>query len=337
MKKTSDSEPGWYEDPEDQTRERFWNGKYWEKNTRQIGEETESPPAIGEFRLGLLFFRLPLQRDNAFKFYAVLCALSAISGVYQEFQSGTRSELIPLMFLGVVPLMALYIYVLFLPYLIYRRRKDKKRGITAEVSGKLSPSKRRTTLAVALSFGVLFLLSFVGGGLSDKNSKVETFLSHQQEINEVLRRYNTEAGAAVGVVRGISDGTLTAGDGIAQFATASSKVTPVLTDLRVSCEGISFPKIEGSGEELAIAKAFNVLKAACEITPKQFLKLQEIFREQVSDTGTQYQLDQLSAELLALNQAKRDAAIEGLEALLPYADESQASLMRTLLEGFKSQ
>jgi hypothetical protein len=190
---------------------------------------------------------------------------------------------------------------------------------------------------VALSFGVLFLLSFVGGGLSDKNSKVETFLSHQQEINEVLRRYNTEAGAAVGVVRGISDGTLTAGDGIAQFATASSKVTPVLTDLRVSCEGISFPKIEGSGEELAIAKAFNVLKAACEITPKQFLKLQEIFREQVSDTGTQYQLDQLSAELLALNQAKRDAAIEGLEALLPYADESQASLMRTLLEGFKSQ
>ena len=50
MKKPEGAEPGWYEDPEDSERERFWNGKYWDRwSTRLIGEDVPTPLAINEF------------------------------------------------------------------------------------------------------------------------------------------------------------------------------------------------------------------------------------------------------------------------------------------------
>lgn len=337
MKKTSDSEPGWYEDPEDETRERFWNGKYWETDTRLIGEEIESPLAFGDIHLGPLLFRKPINRDNAFKVYAVIVSLSAISGIYGEFQAETRTSLIPVMMIGVIPIMALYIYVLFLPYLIYRRRKDKKQGIVSAAPERIKTGKSKLFVSSGIAVSVLLVLYFIGGGSSSKNSEIESFLKYQEEITEVLARYNAEAGAAVGVVRGISDQTLSAGEGIAQFSAASSKVTQILRELRTVCEDISFPEISGQGEELAIAKGMNVLKVACDVTPKQFLVLNDIFREQVNEDGTQSRLDQLSTELQSLNAEKTKAAIDGINAMLPYANEAQASLMKSLLEGFANR
>jgi hypothetical protein len=293
--------------------------------------------AFGEIHLGPLLFRKPINRDNAFKVYAVIVSLSAISGIYGEFQAETRTSLIPVMMIGVIPIMALYIYILFLPYLIYRRRKDKRQGIASAAPERISTRKNRILVSSAIATSVLFFLFFIGGGSSSKNSEIESFLKYQEEITDVLGRYNAEAGVAVGVVRGISDRTLSAGEGIAQFSAASSKVTPILRELRVICEDISFPEISGQGEELAIAKGMNILKVACDVTPKQFFVLTDIFREQVNEDGTQSRLDQLSAELQSLNTEKTKAAIDGINAMLPYANEAQASLMKSLLEGFASR
>jgi ABC-type transporter Mla subunit MlaD len=79
----------------------------------------------------------------------------------------------------------------------------------------------------------------------------------------------------------------------------------------------------------------NVLRAGCEITPKQFLILQDIFRSQIDEDSSQNELDQLSAELDALNQQKINITIEGLEAALPYLNENEAIYARQLLEGFR--
>lgn len=337
MKKVDGSEPGWYDDPEDGNRERFWNGKYWEKDTRDVGEEVNTPLAINEFHLGPMFFRKPLRRDKAFNVYAVITGLSLISGIYQEINSGTRTELIFFMTLGLIPLIGIYIYVLFLPYLLFRRKRDKKLGMNGVVNIQPLPTKKRNMVIVGVTIALIVSFVAIGTNTNSRDTQIESFITNEKEIGAVLNKYNSAAGGAVGVIRGISDGTLTAGEGISQFAVASTKITPVLTELREVCEQVTFPLVEGQGEDLAIAKAMNMLRVVCEVTPKQFLVLQQIFQEQISESGTQLRLDQLSGDLEALNQEKINAAIDGIRAILPYANETQADLLNSMLQGFSNR
>lgn len=337
MKKTEGAEPGWYDDPENNNKERFWNGKYWEKQTRQIGEIVETQLAINEFALGPFLFRLPVKRDKVFIVYIVICVFSLISGISQELQLGTRGSLIPVMYLLVIPMVIGYVYLLFLPYLLFRRRRDKKRLPETEINNVTSYPRRKSVVVVSTVLLLLLSSPLIIGLFTQNNSRVDVFLESQQAVSEVLGEYNAAAGTAVGVVRNTSDGNLSAGDAIAEFAAANAKVLPILTKLRQTCEEISYPSVEGTGEDLAIAKAFNMLKVGCEVTPKMYFTLIEIHKEQVAESGTQSRLNQLSAELSALGRQKTNAALEGLEAVLPYADESQASMLKKLREGILNQ
>lgn len=337
MKKPESAEPGWYEDPEDAERERFWNGKYWDKSTRIVGEEIPTPQSINEFQLGPLFFRKPFGRDNALKTYLIVFVLSFISGIYSEFQSGTRIELIPILLIPVSGLMAIYIYVVFLPYLLIRRRRDKKKGLEKGSSNSISnKSQKKILIGVASIVGVWLGLSALGGVVG-QDSDVEEFLEYQQKITGVLNKYNTEAAVAVGVVRDLSDGVITVGDGITKFTASASQTTMILKELREECEGLQFPDLTGSGQKLAYAKAMNMLWVTCEVTPQQFLVLQQIFAEQISDSASQVRLNELSSKLTTLGKMKTDAAIEGIKAFIPYATEQEKITLNQLLDAFSNR
>lgn len=336
MKRPDNAEPGWYDDPEMDKYERYWNGQYWESQTRRVSDDSVGQPARNQFKLGRFLFRYPLSQDKSFVTYCVVLSLSLFFGISSELRSGTRTELIPIMTIPLIPLVAVYIYIFFLPYLFVRRRRDKKKGI-GEFELKPVPKNKFLKMILGGGAGILVALFALGTIESGQDSDLDVFIQNQERISEILGRYNSEAGAAVGVVRGISDGTLSAGEGIGQFSTASSKITPILSELRTVCEEINFPEVTGEGLDLAISQGMNILKVACEVTPKQFLVLTEIFREQINQNGTQSKLDQLSQELDLLNKEKRDAAIRGINAMLPYADESQAEIFRALLRGFENQ
>ena len=337
VKKPEGAEPGWYEDPEDSERERFWNGKYWDKSTRLPGEEVPTPLSINEFELGPLLFRKPFGRDYALTTYLIFLGLSSISGVYTEFQSGTRIELIPILLIPVFPLVAIYLYLFFLPYLLIRRRRDKKRGLQRVSSGSINfKPRKKIFIGVASILGVWLGLSVLGR-LIGQDSDVEEFLDYQQRISSVLNKYNSEAAVAVGVVRNISDGVITAGDGITKFTVSASRITPILKDLREECEGLPSPDTTGSGEKLAYAKAMNMLLVTCDVTPQQFLVLQQIFREQVSDSSSQLRLDELVSKLNSLSKLKSDAAIDGIRAFIPYASEQERVILNELLDTFLSR
>ena len=337
VKKPEGAEPGWYEDPEDSERERFWNGKYWDKSTRLPGEEVPTPLSINEFWLGPLLFRKPFGRDYALTTYLIFLGLSFISGVYTEFQSGTRIELIPILLIPVFPLVAIYLYLFFLPYLLLRRRRDKKRGLQRVGPDFINiKPKKKVLIGIASILGVWLSLSVLGRVIGE-DSDVEEFLDYQQKIGSVLNRYNSEAAVAVGVVRNISDGVITAGDGITQFTASASRITPILKDLREECEGLPTPNMTGSGEKLAYAKAMNILLVTCNITPQQFLVLQQIFREQISDSYSQQRIDELVLKLNSLGKLKSDAAIDGIRAFLPYASEQEKVTLNALLDTFQNR
>lgn len=337
MRRNDNTEPGWYEDPEDSRRERYWNGENWELLTRNLEDSETTLEHAKRFSLGSMLFRYPLKADNSFKAYAVICAVSLVFGIFNEVETGTRASLIPIMTIAVMPIILIYIYVFFLPYLFYRRRKDKRAGYSKDRVGR--PYSLRAKYGIASVIALVTLISSLVfmNSANTRENKVEEFLVSQSEISEILRRYNSAAGAAVGTVRGVSDGSLSAGEGITNFSIASSRVSPILQELRSSCDEISFPEVGGEGEDYAFSKAMNILKVACEVTPQQFLLLTQIFQEQVDENGTQARLDSLSFQLDKLNDEKRRAAIEGLRAMRPYANESQAKLIDSLLDGFLNQ
>jgi hypothetical protein len=266
--------------------------------------------------------------------------LSVISGIYQDSNSGNKSIQLLIIYLIVfVPVSALYVYALFAPFLFFRRKKDKRKGI--EVASKISWSRPRiikwTLGGIVGIFTALFIIGSISSsensGVSD--SSYANFINKQERISEVLKKYNVDAAVAVGVVRDVSDRNISTGDAIAKFTQASEAITTHLSNLRDICLGIDFPPLSGEGEVLAFAKLMNVLRAGCEITPKQFLTLQEIFQSQIDDESSQDDLDLLSAELEELNQQKIKITIDGLEAALPYLKETEAIYVRQLLESFK--
>jgi hypothetical protein len=341
MKKPEgEAKHGWYDDPEILGNERYWNGKFWENQTRKIGEVTEDPIPYGEFKLGLFWFRYPLSRDKLFTAYLIVLGLSFISFIYGEVQAGYASTGVMIVTtLLSTPLAAVYIYILFAPFLYFRRRKDKKGRIANAPVAPLSKGKVIKATLGGL-FGLLaaiFILGLINSSDNEQvsNSKFETFREKQELISEILKEYNADAAVAVGVVRDVSDGAISTGDAIAKFTRASGAITTHLSNLRETCLSIDFPTLSGEGEVLAFAKLMNVLRAGCEITPKQFLILQDIFRSQIDEDSSQNELDQLSAELDALNQQKINITIEGLEAALPYLNENEAIYVRQLLEGLR--
>ena len=338
VKKPEGAEPGWYEDPEDSERERFWNGKYWDRwSTRLIGEDVPTPLAINEFELGPLLFRKPFGRDYALTTYLILLGSSFIMSIYSEFQSGTRIELIPTLLIPVFPLLAIYLYLFFLPYLLIRRRRDKKRGLQRVSSDSINFKPRKKILIGAASILGVWLGLSVLGRVIGQDSDVEKFLEYQEKITRVLSKYNTEGAVAVGVVQNVSDGVLSAGDGITEFTASASRLIPILKDLREECEGLPSPDMTSSGEELAYAKAMNILLVTCEVTPQQFIVLQQIFREQVSNSSSQPRIDELVLKLNSLGKIKSDAAIDGIKAFLPYANEQEKATLNQMLDALSNR
>lgn len=337
MKKPEGAGPGWYEDPEDSERERFWNGKYWDKSTRLIGEDVPTPPTTNDFELGPLLFRKPFGRDLALITYLTFLGASFISAVYSEFQSGTRIELFPILLIPGFPLIAIYVYLFFLPYLLIRRRRDKKKGLQRVSSDSINLKPRKKILIGVVSILGVWLGLSVLGRVIGQDSDVEKFLEYQEKITRVLSKYNTEGAVAVGVVRNLSDGAITAGDGITKFTASTSRMTPILKDLREECEGLPSPDMTASGKELAYAKAMNMLLVTCEVTPQQFIVLQQIFREQVSDSSLQLRIDELVLKLNSLGKIKSDAAIDAIKGLLPYASEREKATLNQMLDALSNR
>lgn len=130
--------PGWYDAPELAGYIQYWNGKYWTKK-KQAKDGFEKLEVLPEFELGRFFFRKPYTSDNTFIGWAIVTGLLVASNLANnasngELDASNSFSIISGLIDGLVSTTAtaLFIWVLFLIYLIPRRKKDKQNGHTKQ-------------------------------------------------------------------------------------------------------------------------------------------------------------------------------------------------------------
>ena len=318
------AEAGWYDHPTEVGYEKYWNGKFWTKKNRLLGEEGPVATPADKKYLGRLLFRYPIGSDGAFIGYLIIAALGIFNGLRQEVSSGFDLALIiNALFLSAVTLP--WVYILFLIYLVPRRIFDKKRGIQSytdesdtglEINENSKQSKKVITVVGAVL--VLSLLISVGLRTTSKSAGDE-FYEEQQRISAITAEWNQEAAKLVTLIQGISSGEFSIGEAQERAAVLNSTLSPILIRLREECDDVPNEPITGEGQERAIQLSWKMLSVVCEVTPQQYTETLAVYKAQISATSTQADIDYHVAQLTALGERKKAAAIEALNAISPYA------------------
>lgn len=328
----NDVPAGWYESPDDSSVEKYWNGDAWTDQTRSISRTEKS--------LGKLLFRNPLMSDWAFIGYLVLLGLTTFTILKQDAELILSTKF--LLLVPMVGITAIWIYILFLIILVPRRILDKKKGLrNSELpTEKVAPAVNKKTSYIAAGIGVLVLIigiqAFAGNQKSSFSSMSDEWFSEEQRISAILSEWNNATLPVMQVIRGLSDGTVTESQALAQVTSAQQKVTTIIEKLRVECEGIPREDTSGNDEAAAVAKAWFMLSETCDAIPQQWIETVAIYRAQVDATSSQSDIDYHVSQLNSLGERRRIAILSAIDAMKPYASDSEKELlvrMESLVKG----
>ncbi len=332
---------GWFDDPEIEEQERYWNGKFWSKHTRQVGETGPTVFPHGHKSLGVLLFRSPITSDGFFIAYAIILGVSAIY-VATDFLDTFEGFSSILLLIPATALTALWIYLLFLIVLVPRRILDKKKGLEKVKHGHVEDerefltsqknhSKKAFLVVGALGFAALVLFSLVG---VNQKSDGDKYFEIEQSISAVVKDWNVAATPVSEAIRSISDGTMGAAEARRIAGVASSEFAVISNRLDDACRAIPEYNLNAKGVEGAYAKSFEALQVTCDLLPQESTEILLLIREQVSEEGTQANIDYHAAQIALIIEKRRSAILDSIDALMPYLTDAQkANLerMRILL------
>ena len=322
------AEAGWYDHPTENGYEKYWNGKFWTKKNRLFGEEGPIAIPADQKYLGRLLFRYPIGSDGAFIAYLITVALGTFYILKQEVSSGFDLALIINALLGSV-LTIPWVFILFLIYLVPRRIVDKKRGMQryihesdAGIEIKENGKQSKKVLTIVGVVLILSLLISVGLRTTSK-SEGDKFFEEEQRISAIVGEWNQEVAPFVTLIQGISNGSIGVGEAVEKATALNSTLGPILIRLGDECSDVPNEPITRQGQERAFQLSWKMLSVACEVIPQQYTETLAIYKAQISETSTQGDIDYHVAQLTALGERKKSAAIEALDAISPYATEGQ--------------
>lgn len=314
MKKPKGIVPAdWFDDPEVEGRERYWNGKYWSNKIRNIGEISPEVFASNEKYLGALLFRAPIKSDGVFIAFLVISGIVIIISAQDTLAdiSGVPGALL------VIPIAALtitWVYILFLIVLIPRRIFDKRKGITKYTKLILDNSDdRQVTTATKFRFGfkakiatavilAFFIPPLIALNLPDEFSESDgdKYFEVEQRISKVIVEWNVAATPISEAVQLINNGSMGAAEARQLAGDTSSKFAVIHNKLNDECATIPNYDLNSSGSKFAQAKAYDALKVTCDLLPQESIEILSLVNAQISPTGTQTQIDYHSNQISIL-------------------------------------
>ena len=329
------AEAGWYDHPTENGYEKYWNGKFWTKKYRLLGEEGPVAIPADQKYLGRLLFRYPIGSDGAFIGYLITVALGVFYILKQEVSSGFDLALLINALLGSV-LTIPWVYIFFLLYLVPRRIVDNKRGLQKYIQvGEIDADSKETGNQSKKTFvivGVVLIMSLlISVGLrTTSKSAGDKFFEEEQRISAIMGEWNQEVAAMVTLIQGISSGSIGIGEAQERAAALNSTLAPILIRLSNECSDVPNEPITGQGQERAIQLSWKMLSVACEVIPQQYTETLAIYKAQISETSTQQDIDYHVAQLTALGEKKKAAAIEALDAISPYATAGERENLKRM-------
>ena len=329
------AEAGWYDHPSEDSYEQYWNGKFWTTKYRLIGEEGPIAIPADQKYLGRLLFRYPIKSDGAFIAYLITVAIGIFYGLSQEISSGDGLAIIIVGFFGALVTVP-WIYILFLVFLVPRRIIDKKRGLQkfeliSSTGEQVQENAKESRRAVTVVGGILVISLLIFSGIrATSKSEGDNFYEEQQRISAITAEWNQEAAKLVTLIQDISNGNVGVGEAQERAAVLNATLNPILTRLRDECSDVPNEPIFGEGQERAILLSWKMLSTLCDVTPQQYIETLAIYKAQISETSTQADIDYHVAQLNALGERKKAAAIEAIDAISPYATAGERESLQRL-------
>lgn len=329
------AEAGWYDHPTENGYEKYWNGKFWTKKNRLFGEEGPIAIPADQKYLGRLLFRYPIKSDGAFIAYLITVAIGIFYGLSQEISSGDGLAIIVVALLGALVTVP-WIYILFLVFLVPRRIIDKKRGLqkfelVSNAGDQVQVNAKESKRAVTVVGGILVISLLIFSGIrATSKSEGDKFYEEQQRISIITAEWNQEAAKLVTLIQDISNGNVGVGEAQERATVLNATLSPILTRLRDECSDVPNEPISGEGQERAILLSWKMLSTVCDVTPQQYIETLAIYKAQISETSTQADIDYHVAQLNALGERKKAAAIEAIDAISPYATAGERESLQRL-------
>jgi|GEM_PF-3938496 len=340
------AEAGWYDAPEIDGYLQYWNGKFWTKN-KQIKDGSENLEIPPDYELGKLLFRSPIMSDGIFITYLIIVGItfSYLVVDYFKFTSGLITVLL-LIPASIVTL--IWIYVIFLLVLIPRRIFDKKRGITKSVAGKNKDTtvadnsstvqakyKNRNRYLFAISATIVVIpIVVLSNSKSLNQNEGDKYFEVEQRISKVIGEWNVAATPISEAVQLISNGQMDAAQARQIASDTSSKFAVIHNKLYDECSSIPKYDLNSTGFEFAIAKAYDAIKVSCDLLPQESVEILSLVKAQISETGTQADVDYHQTEIAIIIEKRRTAMLESLDAMEPYLNEAQKQTIQRLRNNF---
>ena len=339
------AEPDWYDSPENPGLEQYWNGKYWSKELRVVGEIGPYVHPQDKKFLHKSLFRLPLGNDIVFISFVILVCLSIFYSIKQDLDAGITLPWLITVLASLVTVA--WVYFLFLLILIPRRIIDKKRGLTHRNSLNENESVSLTTgsssrvnlnTKIAVSFVALFLLILLillGQSRFSLKAEGEKYFEVQQRISNVIKDWNLATGPLVEAIQGVSNGTVGTLEAQQIASTTNSKYAVIHNDLEDACSYIPNYNLNAEGEEGALAKGYDALRINCDYLPQESAEVLFLIKEQISVNGTQAKIDYHLNEINKIIEIRKTAVINSLDAIFPYANQAEKDLLNRLKFGIQ--
>ena len=337
--------PGWYDAPETPNMEQYWNGKYWSKHKRYVGEIGPEVFPHNQKFLHKSLFRRPLEKDNVFAAYVIVTGLAIFYSIQQDVSTNKSLPffITTIAALTIVP----WVYILFMIILIPRRILDKKKGLTHKPFIALGePSGREikgfkaldTNSKIVISaIGIFTIVGFIYFGSTRDNlaSEADRFYEIEQKISAVVKDWNVAATPISMASLKISNGTMGVDEAKLAALEFNSATIQIHERLKKECEAIPSFNKDAEGEEGAVGKAYYALQVTCEGIPKESSEVLALIREQISPYGTQVKLDYHSNQIAEIINDRKSALLEALDALEPYATSAQKEEANRIRELFQ--
>ena len=294
-------------------------------------------------------FDKPVTKDWLFWVFVTLGALSGIAALQRVNESGGVNTSTFSLVSGTID--ALFVifstYILVIPIYLIRRFIRKKNKVEAdssedssqlvddankvETSGVPTTKSKKPLIFVGVAVLALFLIGSIGG---DSSSEGDRYFEIQQNVSAVVNDWNVAATPVAEAISAITDGSMGAAEARGVIGEASSKFAVITNQLDDACASIPSYDVNASGQDGAIAKAYDALQVTCDLLPQQSTEVLLLVNEQISPEGTQARIDYHANQISIIVEKKKKAVLDSLEALMPYLTDAQkanAERMREVL------
>jgi hypothetical protein len=213
----------------------------------------------------------------------------------------------------------------------------KKNHISLNDNSSVIEMKNRTRTKYLSTISIILVvvaIAILSNSKTSNQNEGDKYFEVEQRISKVVGEWNVAATPISEAMQLISNGEMDAAQARQIIGDTSSKFAVIHNKLGDECSKIPEYDLDSTGFEFASAKAYDALKVTCDLLPQESVEILSLVNAQISQTGTQADIDYHQNEITIIIEKRRTAILESLDAMEPYLNDAQKQTVQRMRENF---